>query len=237
MTSTIASNGAYASAASQARQATEKSAYVFKKGAKSFTDQLDMVMLPRVDLTRSVTNYFQYLQMAVDFNRDLALQWAELLTTLSGSVRQQAQQVNDIVKDQTDTVANLTVKQAEKTEKAAKEQTDKVEQAAREQAEKVEQAAREQAEKARIRETQRVEREEAKKAQQQAEEAEKAEKAKTRETQRVEREKAKKAQTQAREAYDGLTKTELSDQLAGRGLPKTGNVEDLIERLVIADTE
>jgi len=214
MTSTITSNGAYASAARQARQPTKKSADMFRKGAKSFTDQLDVVMPPRVDLTRSVTDYFQYLQMAVDFNRDLAMQWAELLTTLSGSVRQQAQQVNDSVKNQTDTVANLTVKQAEKTEKAAKEQTEKVEQAAKEQTEKVEQAAREQ-----------------------AEETEKAEKAKIREAQRVEREEAKKAQQQAREAYDGLTKTELSDQLAGRGLPKTGNVEDLIERLVSADSE
>ena len=54
---------------------------------------------------------------------------------------------------------------------------------------------------------------------------------------RIEREEAKKAQEKAREAYEGLTKAELSDQLAERGLPKTGNVEDLIERLVSADSE
>ena len=39
----------------------------------------------------------------------------------------------------------------------------------------------------------------------------------------------------AREAYEGLTKADLSDQLAERGLPKTGNVDDLIDRLVEAD--
>ena len=33
----------------------------------------------------------------------------------------------------------------------------------------------------------------------------------------------------------GLTKADLSDQLAERGLPKTGNVDDLIDRLVEAD--
>ena len=43
-----------------------------------------------VDLTWSVTKYFDYLQMAVDFNRNLAIQWAELVTTMSGSVREQA---------------------------------------------------------------------------------------------------------------------------------------------------
>jgi len=34
-----------------------------------------------------------------------------------------------------------------------------------------------------------------------------------------------------------LTKAELSDQLAEGGPPKTGNVDELIERLVSADSE
>jgi hypothetical protein len=42
---------------------------------------------------------------------------------------------------------------------------------------------------------------------------------------------------QAREPYADLTKAELADQLAERGLPKTGNVEQLIERLISADSE
>ena len=45
------------------------------------------------------------------------------------------------------------------------------------------------------------------------------------------------AREAAREPYEGLTKVELSDRLAERGLPKTGNVDELIERLVSADSE
>ena len=212
MTSTSTSNGAYT--ATQARQATEKSVEVFKNAAQTFTNQFDAVKLPTVDLTEPVARYFEYVQKAVDLNRDLVTKWAELLTTMSGSFREQAEKVTGIVQDQTNTVAELTVKQAEKAEQAAREQADRVEQAKREQADKVEQAKREQ-----------------------AEEAEEAEKAKAREAKRIEREEARKAQQEARETYEGLTKAELSDQLAGRGLPKTGNVGDLIERLVSADSE
>jgi hypothetical protein len=35
----------------------------------------------------------------------------------------------------------------------------------------------------------------------------------------------------------GLTKAELSDQLDQRHLPKTGNVDELVERLVEADSK
>ena len=56
-----------------------------------------------------------------------------------------------------------------------------------------------------------------------------------REARRVEREQGRKAQAMARERYEGLTKAELSDLLAQRGLPMSGNVEELIERLVEAD--
>ena len=199
----MTSTEAYTAVASQTRQATEKSVEVFRNGAKTFTDQLDQFKIPTVDLTEPVARYFEYVQKAVDLNRDLATKWAELVTNLSGSVREQAEKVTGIVKDQTNTVADLTVKQAEKAEQIAKEQADKVEQAKREL----------------------------------IEEAEEAEKAQVREAKRIERAEAKKAQEQAREAYEGLTKAALSDQLAERGLPKTGNIDDLIERLVSADSE
>ena len=58
-----------------------------------------------------------------------------------------------------------------------------------------------------------------------------------REARRVEREQAKRAHDQARERYEGLTKAELSDQLDKRHLPKTGNVDELVERLVEADSK
>ena len=58
-----------------------------------------------------------------------------------------------------------------------------------------------------------------------------------REARRVEREQAKRAHDKARERYEGLTKAELSDQLDKRELPKTGTVDELVERLVEADSK
>ena len=82
--------------------------------------------------------------------------------------------------------------------------------------------------------------EQAEKAQQaaleQVEKAEQAENELARRARQAEREQARQAHKRARERYEGLTKAELSDQLAKRELPKTGNVDDLIERLVEADS-
>jgi len=167
----------YIAATTQARKVTEKSIEAWRNGAKTFTDQLERVRFPTIDLTEPVTRYFDSVQRAVDFNRDLATRWAELVTTLSGSVREQAAKVTGIVNDQTNTIADLTVKQAEKAEEIAKKQADTVEHAKKDQAQ------------------------------------------------------------QAREPYEGLTKAELIGQLTERGLPKSGTVDDLIERLVSADSE
>ena len=167
----------YIAATTQARKVTEKSIEAWRNGAKTFTDQLERVRFPTIDLTEPVTRYFDSVQRAVDFNRDLATRWAELVTTLSGSVREQAAKVTGIVNDQTNTIADLTARQAEKAEEIAKKQADTVEHAKKDQAQ------------------------------------------------------------QAREPYEGLTKAELIGQLTERGLPKSGTVDDLIERLVSADSE
>jgi hypothetical protein len=70
----------------------------------------------------------------------------------------------------------------------------------------------------------------------QVDKAEQAEMELARRARQAEREQARRAHKRARERYEGLTKAELSDQLAKRELPKTGNVDDLIERLVEADS-
>jgi hypothetical protein len=67
------------------------------------------------------------------------------------------------------------------------------------------------------------------------EQADKAEQERARAARKAEREQARQAHDQARERYEGQTKAELSDQLAGRDLPKTGNVDELIERLIEDD--
>ena len=74
-------------------------------------------------------------------------------------------------------------------------------------------------------------------AREQADQAEQAEKELAREARKVEREQARRAHDKARERYEGLTKAELSDQLDKRDLPKTGNVDELVERLVEADSK
>ena len=164
----------YTAVAAQARQATEKSVEAWRNGAKTLTDQLGQFTIPVIDLSEPVTGYFDYLQRAVDFNRDLAIGWAELVSTLSGSVREQAERVAGIVQDQSDTFADLNVRQAAKAEQSAKEHAARAERAQRQ---------------------------------------------------------------QARGRYEGLTKTELAGRLAERGLRRTGTVEELVERLVSADTE
>ena len=71
----------------------------------------------------------------------------------------------------------------------------------------------------------------------QAGQAEQAEKELAREARKAERDQAKHAHDKARERYEGLTKAELSDLLDQRDLPKAGNVDEFVERLVEADSK
>jgi hypothetical protein len=71
----------------------------------------------------------------------------------------------------------------------------------------------------------------------QAGQAGQAEKELAREACQAEREQARHARDKARERYEGLTRAELSDRLDQRNLPKTGNVDELVERLVEADSK
>ena len=113
--------------------------------------------------------------------------------------------------------ATLSGAAREKTESAGDVEREKAEAAgdiAREHAENAERAAREQPAK-----------------------AEQAEKELARQARQAEREHARQAHERARQRYEGLHKAELSDLLARRDLPKTGNIDELIERLVEADSK
>jgi hypothetical protein len=82
-----------------------------------------------------------------------------------------------------------------------------------------------------------VAREQAAKAEQAArEQAAKADQAEKEQARQAEREHARQAHQRARQRYEGLSKAQLSDLLAKRDLPKTGNIDELIERLVEADS-
>ena len=201
---TTVTTDSYTAVAGQAREATEKSLQVWKDGVSTVADRMTSApMMTRIDLTEPVERYFEYVQRAVDLNRDLATRWAELVTTMTGSFRGQVEQVGTIVKEQAENVTELATTQARKVEDAARQQAEEAENIAR----------------------------------RQVEEAEKAEQELIRQAKAAERKAAKEAHAQARERYEGLTKAELSDLLAERDLPKSGNVDELIERLVDADSE
>lgn len=73
-------------------------------------------------------------------------------------------------------------------------------------------------------------------AHQQAEKVDQAEQELARQVRQAQREQARQAHERARQRYQGMTKAQLSDLLAKRDLPKTGNIDELIERLVVADS-
>jgi hypothetical protein len=212
----------YSAAASQARDAVDKTADVWTEGARAVTGRL--FGLPQVDLVPAVERYFDLVQRAVEINRRLAVRWAEAAATLSGVVREKAEQAGEVVRERAEAAGDIAREQAENAERAAREQAAKAEQAEKELARQARQAEREQAAKA----------EQAGRAAR--EQAERAEQELARQARQAEREQARRAHARARERYEGLTKAELSDLLAKRNLPKTGNIDELIERLAEADS-
>ena len=178
----------YSAAASHARNAVDKTADFWTRGARTATDLLPG--LPQVDLVPAVESYFNLVQRTVQINRRLAVKWAEAAGALSGVVREKAESAGDVVREKAEAAGNVAREQAEQAERAAHEL-----------AAKAEHAEKELACQARL----------------------------------TEREQARQAHDRARQRYEGLTKAELSDLLAKRELPKTGNIDELIERLVEAD--
>jgi hypothetical protein len=118
-------------------------------------------------------------------------------------------------------LSDVTRQQIESVSGVVRDQLQSVSDVARNGVDTVEKAAREQAEQA---ERQQVE-------------AEQAERQRAREAAKAERQERKEAQDKAREKYQGLSKAELAEQAASRDLPKTGTVDELVERLVDADTK
>ncbi len=222
----------YSAVASQASEAVEKAADSWSEGVRRVSGLFPA--LPVVDLVPAVERYYDLVQRAVDINRDITVRWAQAAGTLTGAVREQAESAGQVVRERAESAGEIMRERAESFEAAAAEQAAKADQAAAAQAAKVERAAAEQAakvERAAAEQAAKMERA----AAEQAAKAEQAEKEMALEARRVEREQARQAHQQARERYEGLTKAELSDMLAKRGLHKSGNVPELIERLVEAD--
>jgi hypothetical protein len=178
----------YSAAASQASGVAERAAGFWTQGVENLADRFPA--LPQVDLVPAVERYFDFVQRAVEMNRDITVRWVQAVGTLSGAAREQVQSAGEVVRERAESVGDVVRERAESFDRAASEQ---------------------------------------------AEKAEKAEQELAREARRIEREESRRAHEKARARYEGMTKAELSDLLAERGLPKTGNVDDLVERLVEAD--
>jgi hypothetical protein len=75
----------------------------------------------------------------------------------------------------------------------------------------------------------------AKVARQQAEETQRTDQERAREARLIERDRSGRVHQRARQRYQGMTKSELSDLLEKRNLPKTGSRDELVDRLAEAD--
>jgi uncharacterized protein HemX len=212
----------YSAAASRARNAVDKTADLWTDGARTVTGRLPG--LPQLDLVPAVERYFDLVQRTVDINRRVAVRWAEAAGTLSGAAREKAESAGEAMRGKAEAASSIARRQAQQAELAAREQAAKADQAEKELARKARQAEREQATKA----------EQA--AREQAAKADQAEKQLARQARQAEREQARRAHERARQRYEGLPKAQLSDLLAKRNLPKTGNIDELIERLAEADS-
>ena len=87
----------YSDAASQARNAADKTADLWTQGAQGLTGLVPR--LPQLDLIPAVERYFDLVQRVVDVNRFLTVKWVEAAGTLTGVVRDQAQSAAGVVRE------------------------------------------------------------------------------------------------------------------------------------------
>jgi hypothetical protein len=227
----------YSVAASQARSAVEKTADLWTQGARTLTGILPV--LPQIDLVPAVERYFDFVQNTVEANRSIAVRWARAASSFSGTVREETESAKETVRERAQE-AGETAK-----EKAAQAEHDFVTEARRVERERARREyarTREQYEnqtKAEL--SEELAQRDLPKTGDKGELIERLVEADTEnnvvtQEHRAARENAKREQASARERYENMTKAELSDLLAKRDLPKTGDKDELIERLVEADT-
>jgi len=181
-------------------------------------------------MTRQYSSATSRARSAVDKTADFWAQGARTLTDRLPGLPQidlipAVERYFDLVQQTVDINRRLTIKWAEAAGTLSEMVRDRAESAGnlvREKAESAGDIVRDKAESA-----ERTAREQ----------AEQAEKERAREARFAERQQARQAHDKARERYEGLTKAELSDRLGQRDLPKTGNVDELVERLVEADSK
>jgi hypothetical protein len=172
-------------------------------------------------MTRQYSSATSRARSAVDKTADFWTQGARTLTDRLPGLPQidlipAVERYFDLVQQTVDINRRLTIKWAEAAGTLSEKVRDRAESAGnlvREKAESAGEIVRDKAESA-----ERTAREQAEQAAQEQ----------AREARFAERRQARQAHDKARERYEGLTKAELSDQLAKRQLPKSGNIDELI---------
>jgi hypothetical protein len=207
MTSTETVNAA----ADEVNGAVQRSAQLWQQGTRSLAEQAEQLWpFPQWDsVTDATRKYFEYLQDGLEVNKNVALKWIGALTSMTDALRDQLGTVTDFGQGHAEAISTWISSETETFEHAAKQQAEQVDKTQRQQAERVQQAREEQQEQARQAGREKV---------------------------KQEREQVRRARQEARERYERLTKAELADELAERGLPKTGNVDELVDRLVSANS-
>jgi hypothetical protein len=181
----------------------------WKNGLNSWTTPFQSLpttpQFPQFDVAEVLEQQVKVLQQFIDVNVEYARQLAEAGNTVSGAVRQHIDGLSTVLFNQIQTVSETVQGTVETFEESVRDTAEQAEQAQREEAKQAERAQREE-----------------------AKQAEQEEREKRQEAQKAEREKRQ----QVREHYRAMTKNELSEEAAKRNLPKTGTVDELVDRLV-----
>ena len=114
-------------AASQARNAVDKTADLWTQGTRGLTGLIPR--LPQINLIPAVECYFDVVQQTVNLNRYLTVKWVQAAGRLTGVVRDQAESAADVVREIPASVGHVVHEQAAKAEQAVREQAEKAGQA------------------------------------------------------------------------------------------------------------
>ena len=88
-------------------EATDKTVDTFKQATRAVTERMDfLATMPSLDFVEPVERYFDYLQKAVDLNREMLVRWAELAGQLTGTVRDEALKAGHAFEDKVEELAD-----------------------------------------------------------------------------------------------------------------------------------
>jgi hypothetical protein len=111
---------------SEMSSAIEKSVEIWKQGARSLTEQVDLsAYFPKIDLAAGFEQYFDLAQQTMDASRDITSKWVEAVASLITVMKDESETFTGILRDQAEKVSSLTAEQSEKVEKAVKTATQK----------------------------------------------------------------------------------------------------------------